>query len=96
MFEETQSAVQLDLNIQKLNVQKRLKDLNQQVEHLEKKVKGGQLMSKANDFDPVKQKLFELKKEQSEIVVNNGFKLMYQLGALVDKERSHMRELFLE
>ena len=40
MFEETQSAVQLELNIQKLNVQKRLKDLNQQVEHLEKKVKG--------------------------------------------------------
>lgn len=30
------------------------------------------------------------------MVVNNGFKLMYQLGALVDKERSHLKELFQE
>ena len=36
----------------------------------------------------------ELKKEQSELVVSNGFNVMYQLGALVDKERDHLKELF--
>ena len=96
MFEETQSAVQLELNIQKLNVQKRLKDLNEQVEQLEKRAKGEQRIDKAAEFDPIKQRLFELKKEQGEMVVSNGFKLMYQLGALVETERGHLKELFQE
>ena len=30
------------------------------------------------------------------MVVSNGFNVMYQLGALVDKERDHLKELFLE
>ena len=66
------------------------------MEQLEKRAKGEQRINKTTEFDPVKQKLFELKKEQGEMVVNNGFKLMYQLGALVEKERSHLKELFQE
>ena len=54
MFEETQSAVQLELNINKLNVSRRLKDLNQQVKQLESKVKTDDKIIKAAEFDPIK------------------------------------------
>lgn len=69
MFDETQSAVQFELNIQKLDVQKRLKDLTTKIEVIEKKVKAGGAIDKAKDFDPLRASLFELKKEQQENVV---------------------------
>ena len=72
MFDETQSAVQFELTIQKLDVQKRLRDLNTKIESIEKKIKQGDedgQVDKATEFDPIKTALFELKKEQQECVV---------------------------
>lgn len=96
MFDETQSAVQLELTIQKLNVQNQLKELNNKIAQMERKMKDGKSVSRTGEFDAIKQKLFDLKKDQQEQVVQNGIKLMFQLGALVDKERQQFKELFQE
>mmetsp|Transcript_10349 Transcript_10349/g.13993 ORF Transcript_10349/g.13993 Transcript_10349/m.13993 type:complete len:100 (+) Transcript_10349:616-915(+) len=69
MFDETQSAIRFELNIQKLDVQKRLKELTQKIEVLEKRVKQGGTVDKAREFDPIRSSLFELKKEQQDCVV---------------------------
>ena len=66
LFDETQSAIRFELNIQKLDVQKRLRDMTQKIEALEKRVKQGGQMDKVQDFDPLRSSLFELKKEQSD------------------------------
>lgn len=63
LFEETQSAIRFELNIQKHDVQKRLRELTQKIEGLEKLVKQGGTVDKARDFDPIRSSLFELKKE---------------------------------
>lgn len=96
MFDETQSAVWFELTIQKLDVQRRLKDLNAKIEVVEKKIKQGENVDKAKEFDPIRVSLFELKREQQESVVQEGLKLMYKLGTLVQDERAHLRELYAE
>ncbi len=96
MFDETQSAVQFEINIQKLDVQKRLKDLTAKIEIIEKKIKSGGTVDKSGEFDPLRASLFELKREQQENVVQEGLKLMFKLGNMVSQERDHLKELYTE
>ena len=63
-FDETKSAVQFELTIQKLDVQRKLKELNSQVDSLEKRLHQGANIDKARDFDALRASLFELKKQQ--------------------------------
>ena len=64
------------------------------IEAMEKRIKAGGQIDRTNEFDPLRTSLFELKREQTECVVQDGVKLMYKLGALVTRERSHLRELY--
>ena len=71
-----------------------MKELTTQIEMMERKIKQGGTVDKAKEFDPLRTSLFELKNEQSEQVVQDGIKLMYKLGSLVNQERTHLRELY--
>ena len=38
--------------------------MNNQISQMERKLKDGKTISKVGEFDPIKQKVFDLKKEQ--------------------------------
>lgn len=63
MFDETQSAVQFELTIQKLDVQRQLRELTAKIETMERKIKQGGTVDKVKEFDPLRTTLFELKRE---------------------------------
>jgi len=95
-FDETRDAVSYELLTQRLQVSSRLKQLTEMVEKLEKKAKSGVKVNKKEEYEPLKDQLFELKAEQMEKVVGGGFNLMYKLGALVEKEREEFKDLHYE
>ena len=43
--------------------------MNNQISQMERKLKDGKTVSRVGEFDPMKQKVFDLKKEQQEQVV---------------------------
>ena len=71
-----------------------MRDLQAKIEVIERKIKSGGTLDKSKEFDPIRTSLFELKREQQECVVQDGLKLMFKLGALVQQERAHLRQLY--